>query len=139
MKGREKEYRRSVKRGEALRERGFTLIELLVVMVILGLLAALVVPRMFGKVEQSKEATAKAQIEMLGTALDSYRLDVGRYPDNMEELISSSEKNWNGPYLKKKLPPDPWGEEYHYEVQDGGKEYHLSSNGGGSKEIKSWE
>ncbi|MBI2875698.1 MAG: type II secretion system major pseudopilin GspG [Candidatus Tectomicrobia bacterium] len=118
---------------------GFTLIELLVVMVILGLLAALVAPRMFGKVEQSKESTAKAQIEMLGTALDSYRLDVGRYPDNLEELLSSNEKSWNGPYLKKKVPPDPWGEEYHYEMLESGREYHLSSNGGGNQEIKSWE
>lgn len=121
-------------------EQGFTLIELLVVMVILGLLATLVVPRLFGKVEQSKVTAAQAQIERLGTALELYRLDVGRYPERLEDLLSSSEQNWNGPYLKKnQLPKDPWGEEYPYEVLDEGRDYHLSSNGGGGEPIKSWE
>ncbi len=122
------------------RQRGITLIELLVVMVIIGLLASLVAPRLFGKVEKSKRGTARAQIEMLGTALDSYRLDVGKYPDRLEELIHSSNEKWDGPYLRKeKIPLDPWGEEYQYDVIGSGKDYHLSSKGGSGEPIKSWE
>ena len=127
-------------RGMRWDEHGFTLIELLVVMVILGLLATLVVPRLFGTVEQSKVTATRAQIERLGTALALYRLDVGRYPERMEDLLSSNEQSWNGPYLKKNLSPqDPWGDEYQYEVLDDGREYHLSSGGGGDEPIQSWE
>lgn len=121
-------------------EGGWSLIELLVVMVILGLLATLVAPRLFGKVEQSKVTAAKAQIELLGTALDSFRLDVGRYPESLDELLSSDKQNWRGPYLRKKqIPMDPWGEEYQYEVTENGRDYHLSSNADGDEPIKSWE
>lgn len=84
------------------RERGFTLIELLIVMVILGLLAALVAPRMFGKVGKSKQKAAKAQISLFETALDTYRLDVGKYPTTEQGLQGLREKpadveKWDGP------------------------------------------
>ena len=93
--------------------KGFTLIELLVVMVIVGLLAALVAPKLFPKLGKGKQAAAKAQIELLGQALDQMRLDVGRYPTTQEGLNSLATNpgmpNWEGPYLKKALPNDPWG------------------------------
>ncbi len=105
-------------------ERGFSLIELLVVIIILGLLAGLVGPRLFGRVGQSKQATAKAQIELFGAALDQYRLDVGSYPpagSGMQALVQNSNMpNWNGPYLKKNFVPlDPWGRPYQYKCCPG--------------------
>ena len=94
--------------------RGFTLIEILIVMVIIGLLAALVGPRMFGKVGKSKQKAAKAQISMFETALDTYRLDVGKYPTQdmgLEALRNKPDglEKWDGPYLPKEIPLDPWG------------------------------
>lgn len=142
------------KKKRTLRCRsGITLIELMVVMVILGLLAALVAPRMFGKVEKAKQKAAYAQIELFGTALDSYRLDVGSYPttaEGLEALITmpSGVETWDGPYLKKsEIPRDPWGNEYHYESPGTHGEYDLFSYGkdnaqGGEKEnqdIVSWK
>src|SRR5690242_12833244 len=104
------------------RRRGFTLIELLVVIVVLGVLATLVAPNVFRHVGTAKEATARAQIEMLGAALDAYRLDTGRYPTTEQGLAAlwqqpSAEPrpmNWHGPYLRKPVPPDPWGTAYVY-------------------------
>jgi general secretion pathway protein G len=101
------------------REKGFTLIELLIVMVILGLLAALVGPRMFGKVGKSKQKAAKAQIALFETALDTYRLDMGKYPETdqgLEALRSAPDgaEKWDGPYLAKEVPLDPWGHPYEY-------------------------
>ena len=101
------------------RERGFTLIEMLIVMVILGLLAALVGPRMFGKVGKSKQKAAKAQITLFETALDTYRLDVGKYPTTDQGLQALRVKpgdteRWDGPYLPKEVPKDPWGNPYEY-------------------------
>lgn len=102
------------------RNRGFTLIELLVVLVILGLLAGIVVPQVLGYVGRSKTGTAEMQIEQLGTALDLYRLDVGRYPstdEGLEVLVDApaEAENWNGPYLKRStVPDDPWGRPYRY-------------------------
>ena len=132
---------------------GFTLIELMVVMIILGLLAALVVPRMFGRVGEAKQKAAYTQIELFGTALDSYRLDVGRYPSSAEGLDalisqSSGTEEWNGPYLKKiEIPLDPWNNPYHYESPGKYGDYDLMSYGadksaGGEKENKdivSWK
>jgi general secretion pathway protein G len=108
----------------ARNERGFSLIELLVVIIILGLLAGLVGPRLFGRVGQSKQVTAKAQIELLGAALDHYRLDVGFYPTGivgLQALVQNpNAPNWNGPYLKKNFVPfDPWGHPYGYKCCPG--------------------
>lgn len=99
--------------------RGFTLLELLVVLVILGLLVGVVAPRFFGQVGKSEAKVAKAQIRALEDALDQYRLDVGRYPTTEQGLAAlnaqpAGETRWQGPYLKKNVPGDPWGNPYQY-------------------------
>src|SRR5262245_66041862 len=90
----------------AREESGFTLVELLVVIIVLGLLVGLVGPRLWGQVSKSKQATARAQIELLGSALDQFRLDNGSYPTGLDLLHQrpANAPNWNGPYLKKTLP-----------------------------------
>ena len=100
---------------------GFTLIEILVVLVILGLLAGVVGPKVVSYLGRGKSDTAKLQIEQLAAAMELYLLDVGRYP-NADEGINalleniSNAKNWRGPYLRKdEVPLDPWGNEFHYE------------------------
>lgn len=135
--------------------RGFTLIELLVVMVILGLLATLVGPRMFGQVGASKVKTTRAQIEMLGAALDTYRLDMSKYPDTETGLKALWEKptdaakaaEWHGPYLKKPVEKDAWGAPYVYKSPGEKGDYELSSLGsdgqpggeGEATDINSWQ
>jgi general secretion pathway protein G len=99
--------------------RGFTLLELLVVLLILGLLASLVAPRLLGNVSKSEEKVARAQIAALETAIENFRLDVGRYPSTEEGLGAlhkspSDDARWAGPYLKKAVPKDPWGQAYVY-------------------------
>lgn len=104
------------------RRRGFTLIEILVVIIVLGLLAALVGPQIFGRVSEAKTAAARTQIELIGLALDNYRLDNGSYPTTEQGLAALEERptreplppNWKGPYLRKALPLDPWGRPYAY-------------------------
>ncbi|MEK6590533.1 MAG: type II secretion system major pseudopilin GspG [Nitrospinota bacterium] len=123
-------------------ERGFTLIELLVVMVILGLLAALVGPKLFGHVDKARQKDAAAQIAMFGEALDLYRLEKHRYPTTEESL------NALKPYLKKDLPKDPWGHEYVYRSPgEDERDYDIVSYGadgtpggdGNNSDIVSWK
>lgn len=96
------------------RDVGFTLIELLIVIVILGLLMSLVAPTMFSKVDSTKVKTARAQMQMIETALDTYRLDMGDYPKSLVALLKSDAVGWDGPYMPKKIPDDPWGNAYNY-------------------------
>jgi general secretion pathway protein G len=115
-------HARTRRRARLRRSRhGFTLIEILVVIVVIAILATLVAPNIFQHVGAAKDATAKSQIEMLGAALDAYRLDNGRYPSTEQGLGSLWEKptidppaNWRAPYLRKPVPPDPWGRPYIY-------------------------
>ena len=133
-------------------KRGFTLIELMVVLLILGLLAALVAPKVLNRLGQSKQKIAKTQIEMLSSALDQFKLDVGRYPTTEEGLKALIEnpgvQGWNGPYLKKKkIPKDPWGRPYIYKCPGEHGEFDLYSLGADGKEggtgenadVTSWE
>jgi general secretion pathway protein G len=113
---------------------GFTLLELLVVMVIIGLLAGFVAPRYFAQVGKSQVKVARAQIDALDKALDQFRLDTGRYPTNeegLQALVSSpsNEPNWAGPYLKKGVPPDPWGRPYVYQQPGSHSDFDLMSYG----------
>ncbi len=109
---------------------GFTLVELLIVITILGLLMSLVAPKMFSKVSSTQRSTAVAQMQNLETSLDTYRLDVGSYPSNLQELRSSTKRGWDGPYLPKDVPLDPWGNPYQYESPgEGGSPYSLRSLG----------
>lgn len=101
---------------------GFTLLELLVVIIVLGLLAGLVAPQIFGRVGEAKVTTARTQMSLIGTALDSYRLDNGGYPTTEQGLKALREKpnrapvpsNWKGPYLRREVPLDPWDRPYDY-------------------------
>jgi general secretion pathway protein G len=103
----------------ASQSRGFTLLELLVVMVIIGLLAGYVAPRYFAQVGKSEVKAAHAQIDALEKALDAYHLDTGHYPSTEQGLDALvhppvGELRWQGPYLKKTVPSDPWGHAYGY-------------------------
>lgn len=100
--------------------RGFTLIELLLVLVILGILAAIVVPKFSGRTEQARITAAQSQIATFGTALDAYEVDNGQYPRGRDGLLDLVEqprdaKDWKGPYMRGDIPDDPWGRPYLYE------------------------
>lgn len=125
---------------------GFTLLELLVVVVIIGLLAGLVVPRYFDTLEKSKSKIARAQLDAFEKALEQYRLDVGSLPTNDQGLSAlitapTGVSNWQGPYLKKAVPVDPWGHAYVYKLQHTAKDADVISYGadgqpGGTGEAK---
>jgi len=111
----------TTQRWAAIRQGGFTLLELLVVMVIIGLLAGYVGPKYFSQIGKSEVKATRAQIDGLEKALDQYRLDVGHYPSNEQGLSAlvtrpTNEPRWDGPYLKKSVPPDPWGNPYVYRM-----------------------
>lgn len=142
---------RAIKYVSPPRIKGFTLLELLVVMVIIGLLAAYVGPRYFAQIGKSEVKTARAQIDAFEKALDQYRLDVGHYPSSEQGLDAlfgrpDNETKWQGPYLKKKPPADPWGNKYNYKSPGEHGDFDLYSFGrdgklGGSDEdadITNW-
>ena len=115
-------------------QRGFTLLELLVVMVIIGLLAGYVGPKYFAQIGKSEIKAAKAQIDSLGKSLDQYRLDTGHYPSTEQGLNAlitkpANEPKWDGPYLTKAVPMDPWGKPYVYKNPGEHGDYDLLSFG----------
>jgi len=135
-----------------LRQPGFTLLELLVVLVIIGLLVGYVAPRFFSQVGKSEVKVARAQIKSLEDALDQYRLDVGHYPTTDQGLAAlntqpAGETKWQGPYLRKAVPNDPWGHPYQYQAPGNHGEYDLSSLGkdgqpggtGEAADIANWQ
>jgi len=140
------------KKHQASFSQGFTLLELLVVMVIIGLLAGYVGPKYFAQIGKSEVKTAKAQIDALSKALDQYRLDMGHYPSSENGLAAlnappANEAKWQGPYLQKKVPNDPWGKPYQYKMPGEHGDYDLWSYGsdgtsGGNDEaaeVTNWE
>lgn len=130
--------------------RGFTLIELLLVLVILGVLAAIVVPKFSGRTEQARITAAQTQIATFGTALDAFEVDNGYYPkgkDGLQDLVSAPRDatSWKGPYLKGEIPLDPWGNPYIYECPGRYNQtsYDIMSTGpdgrdGGDDDITNW-
>jgi len=129
-------------------DKGFTLIEIMLVVAIIGILAAMVVPRLTGRTRMAKISVTKADVNVnLPLALDLYELDMGKFPEDLEDLMENTDNtdSWRGPYLKKK-PKDPWGEEYHYENPGSRNRYNydLYSSGpdkqaGSDDDIGNWE
>jgi general secretion pathway protein G len=126
--------------------------ELLLVLVIIGLLAALVGPTIYQRIRPAKQSAAKAQIENFASALDSYYVDMGAYPTTQEGVAAlrtrpDAAQNWNGPYLKKEIPKDPWGTAYVYRAPGRNGGYEIVSLGadgreggeGDNADINSWE
>lgn len=145
-------YIRSFRTIQTSDSRGFTLLELLVVMVIIGLLASYVGPKYFAQIGKSEVKTTRAQIDALGKAIDQFRLDVGRYPTTEEGLAAIVTKpanlpKWDGPYLAKSVPLDPWGNAYIYKSPGEHGDYDLSSYGkdgrpggdGENADITNWQ
>jgi len=129
----------AIGRASQAASRGFTLLEMLVVLVIIGLLAGLVGPQLMGRVDTSRQTTAETQSRMLKSALDTMRLDIGRYPTKDEGLVmlvkapddERISRKWRGPYLSEDLPADPWGNPYQFEPLTGNSValYSLGADG----------
>jgi general secretion pathway protein G len=132
--------------------RGFSLIEIMIVMIIIGLMVSLVGPKFIGQLGKAEQKTAKAQIEMLMTALDAYRLDVGSYPSQQEGLeamvTNPGADGWAGPYLKKnKIPNDPWKHPYLFQSPGENGDVDIYSLGADNKaggegkdaDVNSWD
>lgn len=110
------------------RNKGFTLIEMLIVIVIIGLLLSLVAPNLMDGADKAKRQVASAQLKNIETALETFYLDVGQYPESLSELMQSTKTGWSGPYMKKAVPNDPWGKPFVYRSPgDDGKPYYLAS------------
>jgi general secretion pathway protein G len=134
-------YRRTTARQPLGKDdRGFTLVEILVVITIIGLIMGLIGPRVLNYLTESKAKAARIQIESLGSALDLYFLDNGRYPSSAEGINAlvqrpPSAQAWNGPYLKGGVVPvDPWGKPYLYRAPGQHGAYDLSSYGADGQE-----
>jgi general secretion pathway protein G len=114
------------------RRHGFTLVEMLLVITIIGILAALVIPKMMGRSEQARQAAVRADIAAVKTALDAFEVDSGFYPKNINDLLQAPRdaKNWRGPYLDK-IPQDPWGNAYTYAYpgRHNANSFDISSSG----------
>ncbi|MEK7675172.1 MAG: type II secretion system major pseudopilin GspG [Verrucomicrobiota bacterium] len=143
---------RIVAQGKARSRSAFTLVELLLVLVILGTLAAIVVPKFSGRTEQARVTAAQAQIANFGVALDSFEVDNGYYPkgkNGLQDLVvqpRDTTTSWRGPYVKGEIPKDPWGNDYIFECpgKHNEKSYDLMSVGpdgraGGDDDITNWQ
>ena len=127
----------SIENRKSKIENGFTLVEMLLVITIIGILAALVIPKMVGRSEQARVTAAHADLSSIKTALDAFEVDNGYYPKNMQDLLQQpgNAKNWHGPYLEK-VPQDPWGNNYlyYYPGKHNQHSYDLLSVGPDGKE-----
>ena len=133
--------------------RGFTLVEIMLVVIIMGVLAGMILPRFAGRTEQARIARAKSDIASISLALDLYELDLGSYPSSLVELTTKeppstlsddAKEHFNGPYLKKGLPNDPWGRSYQFNPQsEHGQDYDLYSLGPdgkpGNDDVTNWQ
>ncbi len=130
-----------------MKKKGFTLIEIMLVVIILGILAAMVVPKLTGRSDEARRSVAKTDIESnLALAIDLYEVDTGEYPASLDDLIKSPSDatNWKGPYLKKQ-PLDPWGRPYVYKYpgehnEDGYDLYSMGKSGveSGNDIVANW-
>ena len=138
--------------GKKDASNGFTMMELLIVLVIIGLLAALVGPNLYKRIKPAKQSVANAQIQNFMTALDGFFVDMGRYPLTSEGLevlrvLPDNAPGWEGPYLRREIPVDPWGSPYHYQNPGRSGGFEIVSYGadmreggeGESRDIASWE
>jgi general secretion pathway protein G len=121
-------------RQHRLAAAGFTLLELLVVIVIIGMLASYVGPKYFAQIGKSEVTVARAQLDALAKAVETFRLDVGRFPTATEGLAAlmtrpEAAPGWNGPYLKKAIPLDPWQNSYVYQYPVGNSDFKVLSYG----------
>jgi general secretion pathway protein G len=134
------------------RATGFTLMELLLVLMIIGMLAALVGPTLYQRIKPAKQSATRAQLANFSTALDAFYVDCERYPTTQEGLAALRDRpegaeRWNGPYLKKEVPMDPWGHPYVYRAPGRSGGYEIVSYGadgreggdGDNADINSWD